>query len=73
MYRVLTNRGYYFTVGQGRYGRVDGKRSQAEALCEAHAAQCVKMLKPYGLRPIQISSADGSSVCAACRRADGQN
>lgn len=66
MYRILTNRGYYFTVGHGRYGRVNGLRAQAEALCEAHAAQCVKMLKPYGLRPIQISisAVDGSPECA---------
>lgn len=71
MYRILTSQGYYFTVGNGRYGRADGQRAQAEALCDEHAALCVKMLKPYGLRPVQISIStvdDGAPVCGACQR-----
>lgn len=69
MYRILTNRGYYFTVHNGRYGRIDGQRSQAEALCDEHAALCVRLLKPYGVFPAAISIPPAqTTTCAACER-----
>ena len=44
VYRVKTKNGYYYSTGNGRYGRVNGSKIKAWLLCEKHATEAIGFL-----------------------------
>lgn len=68
-YRIKTSAGYYYSTGNGRYGRFDGQRLYGEVLCKEHAEEIVNNLKE--LVPQIEADLDvfkGHAVCRICQR-----
>lgn len=68
-YKVKTVSGYYYTTGNGRYGRIDGS-THYEALCEHHAKAVAEFLDGFEAQSeiIEIKAAPFAIPCAKCKR-----
>ena len=66
MYNVKRESGYYYTTGNGRYGRVAGLKLMADPMCGLHANGVVEMLTSNG---VQAEIEDTSEMkCEVCKR-----
>lgn len=68
-YRVKAIAGYFYTVGNGRYGRWNGSRLSAEILCAEHADAQIKTLTDIApeYEPTR-EDYPGTAACAICKR-----
>lgn len=69
---VSTVKGYWYTEGNGQYGRIDGMRLYADVMCEEHAqqvAECLKAAQETIGENIEIELVvyPGHAPCVKCR------
>lgn len=58
--------GYYYTAGNGRYGRVNGLKANAETLCEKHANEIAEVIRSADVSVVLEEVA--TRGCMVCQR-----
>lgn len=68
-YKIKTKSGFFYTDGNGRYGRVDGT-VRYEALCQEHANEVTALFDKLEVESeiIEIKAAPFVIPCAKCKR-----
>lgn len=70
-YIVWTKEGYYYTTGNGRYGRVNGKIGSAEVMCEKHALAIRKIISDVPECEARLEQV-ATRGCLVCKRNEGR-
>lgn len=67
-HRVKTERGYYYSTGNGRYGRLDGQALYAEVMCQQHAGVIAESFAALSIQA-EIEEYPGTvRECMKCQR-----
>lgn len=66
-YKVETDYGFYYTTGNGRYGRINGVEIY-EAMCKEHAQAVAEFFEQEHAEIIPINAAPFAIPCAKCKR-----
>lgn len=67
VYRVKTKDGYYYSTGNGRYGRVNGSKLEAWLLCEKHATEAIEFFNAtFPELEAEQERLNGQAPCNRC-------